>query len=709
MATTSAQHALADAGSETRPPMLERGSYVPWASSFRRYIDKKKEARNFIHRSIDEGPYEMKKIAGTNNQDETTQKEEDLTGDDLKQYEADIEAMNLIVISIPNDIYNSVNACQNTRDIYVDACQNARDMWNRVKRLMQGTELSEADRESCFVNEFDKFTAEPGESLSSVHNRFSQYERLVNASRAKRAAKTHGPLALVANTHTRDEICDDQHDSLTIVVMLLARVITQRYYTPINNLLLTSSNTRNQAVVQDNRVSIQSKNVGNGDRFARRTLRTSSSGNASNVQCYNCNAKGHYARECLKPRVRYSKYFMEQMLLSKKDEAGVIPFYEQNDFLLADAAQMEEFEELSVNICMMARIQKADSDSENRPSYDYEFHSEAHTPSTSFMNPLFSKSDHEQNYHVQHEIINSTIGNDQINSGIIFDNPNVKVNDGKVEHDKNAHDAQDIAIELLARNAYKEAEKQLLLAKRVKKQNVELTTQLEQYKERVRVIFENPKLYDASYLLRSNVRANVCDTEERLEDATKNQIKMNEKLKDLIAIKKKQNFLPIDYGKLNNLYKTFVPQVELSFEQKNFSEASTSTITPTNASKSSSPPPQMPKPSKMLKYFHRLEKEINKLHALLKAKTASKSIFFTNRGDTILSKFCYDEVKPILDYLHTIFKVIQKEFLEDVQVMMNVFDSMESDIDETLKQNEILKDRFLEATLTHNVERFVLI
>ncbi|GJW12258.1 hypothetical protein Tco_1578085 [Tanacetum coccineum] len=82
-------------------------------------------------------------------------KEEDLTGDDLKQYEADIEAMNLILISIPNDIYNPV-----------DACQNARDMWNRVKRLMHGTKLSEADRESRFVNEFDKFTAEPGDSLS---------------------------------------------------------------------------------------------------------------------------------------------------------------------------------------------------------------------------------------------------------------------------------------------------------------------------------------------------------------------------------------------------------------------------------------------------------------------------------------------------------------------------------------------------------------
>ncbi|GJT95315.1 putative reverse transcriptase domain-containing protein [Tanacetum coccineum] len=236
------------------------------------------------------------------------------------EYEADIEAMDLILISIPNDIYNSV-----------DACQNARDMWNRVKRLMQGTELSEIERESRFVNEFDKFTTEAGESLSSMYNRFlqlinymnrnkvtpknvtintkflnclqpewykyvtnvclakdlknntydmlfdhlQQYEKLVIASKAKREAKTHHPLALVANTHASssssrspttyyvthpssvvdydddyqgDEVCDDQEDSLTTATMLLARAITQCYSTPTNNLLRTSSNIRNQAV-----------------------------------------------------------------------------------------------------------------------------------------------------------------------------------------------------------------------------------------------------------------------------------------------------------------------------------------------------------------------------------------------------------------------------------------------------------------------------
>nr|GEW31751.1 reverse transcriptase domain-containing protein [Tanacetum cinerariifolium] len=87
--TSTHQQSLVDAGSETRPPMLERG------------------------------PYQMKMIQPDPNKDERPQTEDDLTGDDLKQYEADIKAMNLVLISIPNDIYNSIDACENARDIVI--------------------------------------------------------------------------------------------------------------------------------------------------------------------------------------------------------------------------------------------------------------------------------------------------------------------------------------------------------------------------------------------------------------------------------------------------------------------------------------------------------------------------------------------------------------------------------------------------------------
>ncbi|GKB60226.1 putative reverse transcriptase domain-containing protein [Tanacetum coccineum] len=66
---------------------------------------------------------------------------------------------------------------------------------------------------------------------------------------------------------------DSQKDKLTTVMMLLARAITQKFSTSTNNLLRTSSNTRNQVVVQDGIVDIQTKNTGyggNGNKNAGR-------------------------------------------------------------------------------------------------------------------------------------------------------------------------------------------------------------------------------------------------------------------------------------------------------------------------------------------------------------------------------------------------------------------------------------------------------
>ncbi|GJW47518.1 retrotransposon ORF1 [Tanacetum coccineum] len=73
---------------------------------------------------------------------------------------------------------------------------------------------------------------------------------------------------------------------------------------------------------------------------------------------------------------RVSDYLSENSVV--RDEAGVILTNEQNDFLFVDASRMEEIEELSANICLMARIQPADNTSDVGPSYDSAFISEDH-------------------------------------------------------------------------------------------------------------------------------------------------------------------------------------------------------------------------------------------------------------------------------------------------------------------------------------------
>ncbi|GJY80685.1 hypothetical protein Tco_0493436 [Tanacetum coccineum] len=68
----------------------------------------------------------------------------------------------------------------------------------------------------------------------------------------------------------------------------------------------------------------------------------------------------------------------------------------------------------------------------------------------------------------------------------------------------------------------------------------------------------------------SKLRHGLGDTEDILKDTIKSQIKMKKKMQDSVAIQKKQNVCTIDYTRLNALYDDFVPQKELSDEQKYF-------------------------------------------------------------------------------------------------------------------------------------------
>ncbi|GJU93576.1 hypothetical protein Tco_1318332 [Tanacetum coccineum] len=111
------QQSLADAGSETRPPMLEKGSYIPWASRFRRYINRKRENQKWLNKSLDEGPYQFQMFVLSDSIVPKLQTAKDLQGDVLLHYDAEMELMNLILLSIPNEIYNSVDAFTTAKEM----------------------------------------------------------------------------------------------------------------------------------------------------------------------------------------------------------------------------------------------------------------------------------------------------------------------------------------------------------------------------------------------------------------------------------------------------------------------------------------------------------------------------------------------------------------------------------------------------------------
>ncbi|GJZ13638.1 hypothetical protein Tco_0548868 [Tanacetum coccineum] len=112
--SASNQQTLTDLGANDRPPMLEKCNYIPWESRFRTFMNNKLKDRERMWRSIKKGAYVRPII--TDPDDTTKQIIEPLskmTEINKKQYTADVRVMNYPFQAIPNDIYNSVDACKN--------------------------------------------------------------------------------------------------------------------------------------------------------------------------------------------------------------------------------------------------------------------------------------------------------------------------------------------------------------------------------------------------------------------------------------------------------------------------------------------------------------------------------------------------------------------------------------------------------------------
>ncbi|GJU00418.1 hypothetical protein Tco_1110756 [Tanacetum coccineum] len=165
--TNSHQQSIADAGSETHPLMLEKGSYVLWESRFMRYIDGKKAYEKMLRESIDK-----ERDSRLNNEfDKFTS----VTGKSIESmYEHFSNLMNYMDRHevLPKQI--SINTK------FLNSLQPEWSKYVTMVRLMHNLHDVEYDH---------------------LYDFLKQNEVNVNASRAKQAAKAHDPFALVVKTY----------------------------------------------------------------------------------------------------------------------------------------------------------------------------------------------------------------------------------------------------------------------------------------------------------------------------------------------------------------------------------------------------------------------------------------------------------------------------------------------------------------------------
>ncbi|GJW38706.1 retrovirus-related pol polyprotein from transposon TNT 1-94 [Tanacetum coccineum] len=374
-------------GSNTRPPMLNRTDFASWQQRIRLYCRGRENGVNIL-KSIDEGPFQMGTFRETLAEGtegalhlgpEQPRVYSDMSPKDKERYNDYIRATNILLQGLPKDIYSLINH-------YTDA----KDIWDNVKMLLEGSELTKEDRELQLYDDFEHFHQHKGET---IYDYYVWFAKLINDMRNIRMTMSRMQLnskfvnnilpewgrfvtAVKLNRGLRDSNYDQlyaylkQHEAHANENKMKLERFTQHNVDPLA--LITSSNTRNQATVQDGRVVVQNvqgrQNRGQGNNArgtgaagyggAQNRVGNANPGQARQIKCYNYNGIGHIARNCTQPkRPQNSEYFKDKMLLMQAQENRVALDEEQllfiaggQDNVVDDDVDEQPVQDLALNV-----------------------------------------------------------------------------------------------------------------------------------------------------------------------------------------------------------------------------------------------------------------------------------------------------------------------------------------------------------------------
>ncbi|GJS01917.1 hypothetical protein Tco_0318425 [Tanacetum coccineum] len=335
--------------------MLNKDNYVPWSSRLLRYAKSKPNGK-LIYNSIMHGPYVRRMIPEPGDLDREVpiaktfqeQTDEELTDKEVKQMEADDQAIQTILMGLLEDIYVAAK------------------LFNEWERFISTDgELIESyyHRFSKLMNDFKRnkhFLEKIGSNLKFLNNLQPEWRRYVTIVHQTKDLHTTDYTQLydflkfnqVENYMQQPTInpkdVSDPTTAMNMTLVLMAKAFKLNYSTPTNNNQRISSNPQNRQIAQPGMNMGQDRHMhlvegcsecssesgcsecwksewaypgianqnGNGNIVAVRAEGNGKGNNENQERCYNYKRIGHLARNCIvRPRIRDVAYLRAQLLI----------------------------------------------------------------------------------------------------------------------------------------------------------------------------------------------------------------------------------------------------------------------------------------------------------------------------------------------------------------------------------------------------------
>nr|GEZ41124.1 hypothetical protein [Tanacetum cinerariifolium] len=261
-------------GADNRPPMLEKDMYDSWKRRMELYMLNNQHGR-MIFESVENDPLLWPTVE--ENRVTRPKKFSELSAMEVIQVDCYVKATNIILQGLPPEYGSPYHSSQ-----YALQAQSS-------------TPLSITYPSNDFQSFVNYNVYNPSSSIPQVEYALAVHQQ---------SDFSQPDTRLVVPMFQKG---DDPIDAINHMMSFLTAVVTSRY-PPINNQLRSLSNPRQQATINNGRVTIQPIYGRQNPLTAGMSKQYTSGPSGTNsekhrvIVCYNCKGEGHMSKQCTKPK-----------------------------------------------------------------------------------------------------------------------------------------------------------------------------------------------------------------------------------------------------------------------------------------------------------------------------------------------------------------------------------------------------------------------